>query len=395
STLTELHTGFQLGPNTGSVALSRIRNGAPEVLDYINFIGIHPDHSYGSYPDGQPFDRQEFFYPSPGTTNNGTPVPLPVFVNEWMAKNNTTLVNPADHKYDDWFELYNASDSTVNLAGYYLTDTITNKFKFPIPNGFSIPPRGCLLVWADKLPAYNVPPSTALHVNFHLSKSGTSIGIFGIDGTQIDFVSFGPQSTDVSEGRCPDGGADIGTMVGVTPGAPNLCATNTPPMMAYIADRYVYLGETLLITNRATDLESPPEVLTFTLDPGAPLGAGITGDGLFSWTPSPAQAPSANHLTIRVTDNGLPPMAVAQTFSIFVLTQPALASPSLNGNNLVLSWPTVSGRNYQLAYKTNLADTVWTPYGASLPGNGSNLVINVDLTQITAPQQFFRMVVVP
>ena len=395
STTNELHTGFQLGTNTGSVALSRVRNAAPEVLDYINFSGIHAGYSYGSYPDGQPFDRQEFFYSTPGSTNNGTLAPLPVFINEWMAANTTTLLNPATQKYDDWFELYNASSNTVNLAGYYLTDTITNKFLFLIPAGFTIPPHGYRLVWADKQTNYNLTQPPDLHGSFKLSKSGTSIGLFGADGTQVDWVSFGSQTANVSEGRCPDGDANIVTMPGPTPRAANLCATNTPPMMAYIADRYVYLGETLLITNHATDLESPPEVLTFTLDPGAPLGAGITGDGLFSWTPSPAQAPSANHLTVRVTDNGLPPLAVAQTFSIFVLTQPALASPSLNGNNLVLSWPTVSGRNYQLAYKTNLADTVWTPYGSSLPGNGSNLVKNLDLTQITAPQQFFRIVVVP
>ena len=121
STTNEPHTGFVLGTNGGSLALSRLDNGKVEVLDYLDYGRIGPDLSYGSYPDGQPFDRRVFAHPTPGGTNDGSSVLLPILVNEWMANNNTTIADPADGRYEDWFELYNASPDPV-IAGWLLPD---------------------------------------------------------------------------------------------------------------------------------------------------------------------------------------------------------------------------------------------------------------------------------
>src|SRR5262249_12958668 len=66
STSTELHTSFALPSGSGSLALSRLYNGLPQVLDYVDYTNLTPNHSYGSLPDGQSFDRQEFYYASPG-----------------------------------------------------------------------------------------------------------------------------------------------------------------------------------------------------------------------------------------------------------------------------------------------------------------------------------------
>src|SRR5207249_3976639 len=107
STATEWHTNFRLGSASGSVALSRSITGQAQVLDYLNFQGVSSGRSYGSYPDGQPLDRQEFFYLTPGRPNNPASAPLTVFINEWMAGNTKTLTDPADGHFDDWFELYN------------------------------------------------------------------------------------------------------------------------------------------------------------------------------------------------------------------------------------------------------------------------------------------------
>src|SRR5207245_2823059 len=86
--------------------------------------------------------------------------------------------DPADGKYQDWFELYNYGSNTVNLAGYFLTDTLLNKLQFRIPSGYTIGPRGYLLVCADNEPAQNSPGQSDLHVNFRLSKSGPISGLF-------------------------------------------------------------------------------------------------------------------------------------------------------------------------------------------------------------------------
>ena len=72
STASELHAGFVLSAVSGSVALSRLYNGQPQVLDYVDYANIPANYSYGSIPDGQSFNRQAFSYATPGGTNNGT-----------------------------------------------------------------------------------------------------------------------------------------------------------------------------------------------------------------------------------------------------------------------------------------------------------------------------------
>ncbi len=57
STLSQLHTSFALGGSNGSLALSRLFNGQPQVLDYVNYTNLPPNWSYGSLPDGQSFVR--------------------------------------------------------------------------------------------------------------------------------------------------------------------------------------------------------------------------------------------------------------------------------------------------------------------------------------------------
>ncbi len=72
STLSQLHAGFALGGGAGSLALSRLCNGQPQVLDYVNYTNLPPDWSYGSLPDGQSFVRVAFYSPTPGAGNNAS-----------------------------------------------------------------------------------------------------------------------------------------------------------------------------------------------------------------------------------------------------------------------------------------------------------------------------------
>src|SRR5439155_17704620 len=98
---------------------------------------------------------------------------------------------------------------------------------------------------------------------------------------------------------------------------------NRPPTLFGISDKALYLGQTLSFTAVATDPDAPQQSLSFSLDAGAPAGASIQSSaGLFVWTPSAEQAPSTNYVTVRVVDNGSPPLDDRQTFAIFVLLPP-------------------------------------------------------------------------
>ena len=71
---------------------------------------------------------------------------------------------------------------------------------------------------------------------------------------------------------------------------------------------------TLTITNSATDPDSPPEVLTFSLGSGAATNASINPtNGVFVWTPTQSQV-GTNAFSVVVTDKGSPSLSATQSF---------------------------------------------------------------------------------
>jgi hypothetical protein len=54
---------------------------------------------------------------TPGRANNNASAPVTVFINEWMASNRSTITDPSDGDFDDWFELYNPNANPIDLSG--------------------------------------------------------------------------------------------------------------------------------------------------------------------------------------------------------------------------------------------------------------------------------------
>ncbi len=124
-----------------------------------------------------------------------------VVINEFVASNDSTSgISDAAGQFADWIELYNNSSQTVELAGFYLTDDQEDLLKWRFPAGATIEPNGYLIVWADKDEA-----QPGLHANFSLSKNGEQLHLMHEDGTVIDSVTFGAQTTNVASARLPNG----------------------------------------------------------------------------------------------------------------------------------------------------------------------------------------------
>lgn len=120
-------------------------------------------------------------------------------INEVMASNITTQINPDKSDFVDWIELFNKGDDTINLQGIYFTDDLSDPFKWQINEGSMLYPRSYGIIWADGLNYEN-------HSSFKLSGNGEQIGLFNQDGSIIDTLTFGVQRNDISFGRYPDGG---------------------------------------------------------------------------------------------------------------------------------------------------------------------------------------------
>jgi len=387
TTASEWHTSFRLPPASGTLALTRIVNDEPQVVDYLTYNNIGPNLSYGDYPDGQPFYRMTLYTVTPGAINVARPGA--VYINEWVAQNQTSLFDPADNDADDWFEIFNPNPYPVDLGGYYLSDNVTNTTQFRIPDGYFVPAGGYLLVWADDETGQNEVNRTDLHVNFGLSRTGDAIALFSSDGALVDSITFTNQTLDVSEGRYPDGATERYFMTNTTPRAANIVSgigDNTPPVIAAIPPKYITVGQTLTFTATATDPEG--HGITWSLV-AAPAGASINASsGVFTWTPNFTQAPSTNTVNIRAWDNGTPPLSDTQPVTIYVVPPPSMVF-SKNGSQVTLTFGAVNGQRYQVEYNDLLRETNWQPVGAPVTAAGSSVTVND--TVGVQPQRFYRI----
>ena len=152
--------------------------------------------------------------------------PLLLF-NEFLASNEAGITDPAEPaEHPDWFELFNPSPHTIDLGGMYVTDDLGD-LQFRLSDELSIKPGQYLLFYADSDPEQGV-----YHTNFKLSSGGEALGLYdtavGLN-LPLDSRTFGPQTEDVSEGRCPSGAAAWVLMNTPTPGSNNnTCGLSAP-----------------------------------------------------------------------------------------------------------------------------------------------------------------------
>ncbi len=162
-------------------------------------------------------------YVRAGELNYGPPenvAPI-VMINEFLADNDRGLEDPDDRgEYPDWIELYNSAVVPIDLSGKYLTDDLTSPTRHRIADGVVIPARGYLVFYAD-----GEPQQGPFHLNFKLERNGESIGLFEADASgikKLDEIVYGPQLTNVSTGRFPDGSARWREFDLPTPGRANI-----------------------------------------------------------------------------------------------------------------------------------------------------------------------------
>ncbi len=120
---------------------------------------------------------------------------------------------------------------------------------------------------------------------------------------------------------------------------------NSAPVLPAIGPQTVNELQTLTVVNTATDSDLPANVLAYSLV-GAPGGVAISPSGVITWTPTEAQGPTNVTITTVVTDNGLPPLSVTNSFTVAVSevnTAPAIADiPAQTATaGVLLTVPTV------------------------------------------------------
>ncbi len=220
-----------------------------------------------------------------------------LYINEIMASNARTVAD-ASGSYEDWIEIYNPNPTPVNIGGYYITDNLSNPTKHQIPTGSSttiVPANGFLILWAS-----DVVSRGPLHIGFKLSADGESVGLYRANGTTVvDQFTFGPQRTDISWGRKPDGSSTwlffqrTSSVNNTSPGASNNgktgYATITPaPVFSQVGGFY-NSGFNLTLTS-----PDPGATIYYTTDGSDPNPASL-GPNSFSYKNSYVESPGQSN----------------------------------------------------------------------------------------------------
>jgi Fungalysin metallopeptidase (M36)/Calx-beta domain len=170
-----------------------------------------------------------------------------------------------------------------------------------------------------------------------------------------------------------------------------LNGTNLPPVLASISNRTIHADYTLTFTAQGSDPDM--NMLTYTLDPGAPIGASIDPiTGIFTWTPNDAEANTTNTITVRVTDNGLPPLSATSTFTVTVVPRPQAAAGQLLAGQFTLTWSAIPGQAYRVQYTTNL-NSPWINLPGDITASGGTAT-KVDPAAY-GPERFYQVLVLP
>lgn len=128
-----------------------------------------------------------------------------ITINEVVASNDSTSLNTdSAGEYDDWIELYNNSNSAIDLSNTFLSDDKDKLNKWQFPANTIIAPDAYLIVWADKDTGQE-----GLHANFKLKKSGESLYLSNVDLTAIDSMSYSELKTNEAYARVPNGTGDF------------------------------------------------------------------------------------------------------------------------------------------------------------------------------------------
>ena len=140
-----------------------------------------------------------------------------LYINEFMASNATTICDSFG-SYSDWIELYNSTDTDMDISGFGISDNLSQPMKYRFPDGTKIAARGYLVVFCSGNEGMQ---NGELHAPFGLRSYGEDVVIANRAGRIIDSYSFKNQETDVSMARIPDGTGELQSNSQPSPGYPN------------------------------------------------------------------------------------------------------------------------------------------------------------------------------
>ncbi len=264
-----LHTNFKLALTGEHVVFSDSRGG---LIDAVAINDMIVDISYGRdrsdptrwlyYPAPTP-GAENFTQGFPELSGIRSPGASHVHINEVVSRNSGMLADE-DGDNPDWIELYNSGDAPVRLAGFGLSDSHEEPFRWVFPD-VEIDPGEFMLVFASGKDRKD--PEAPLHTSFSLAASGETVVLTAADGLTVDVLNTGALEANLAVGRQPDGIGSAVLFATPTPGAPNSGDAKLgfarPPVVSH---RSGFYDEAITISLSLSPWEPAGAVVRYTLD---------------------------------------------------------------------------------------------------------------------------------
>lgn len=413
--------GVGFGNNYG--AKPGVPNGNPVVVDGLSYPGLQTAGNavYLGATNANQFLLQHNFNASGGTktlaalaaTNSGTLWLSFLFYNPSYANNaggfyreasfnfmigaNTT--DPKGGSVLGGVGMPNTSASITPTWSQFTSRTENGSTTSTIQSGLSIfsPDVQLVVIRMDVNPAANTADKVYLWINPAIGGSAPGIATALLTNTTMNLdavngyrlVANGINGLNTNAMFTVDQVRFGATFASVTP-AP--VVLNSAPGVSSISSRIINVGFNLLITNTATDSDTPAQSLTFSL-PTGPTNATIgSASGILNWRPQVTQANSTNPFSVVVTDNGSPSMSTTQSFNVVVnpLAQPSITAPVLGAGQIGLTVNGQVGPDYAVQASSNL--TSWSTLFITNP---TAMPFNWSTNTGSLSQQYYRIKVGP
>ena len=200
----DYHAPFRLSAAGDTLMLF---NASGTAVDAVNIPALAANMSYARDDDAQWYETNEY---TPGQPNNpqnyydsiNSTVDSGVVINELMAVNKSYGINYNGKRYD-YIELYNNTDSEINLSGWHMSDNVDKPLKWEFPEGSKIGPGEYLVLYASGLDT--VDEYGAMHTNFSLNTDGERVILINANGEMADWVEFELLKTDIAYSRSESG----------------------------------------------------------------------------------------------------------------------------------------------------------------------------------------------
>lgn len=190
----ELHASFRLSDEEEAVYLTRL-DGLRS--DSLTLPVTLPDNA--SVGRGEGGAIRYYAQPTPGYENAygyETADSIGCFDQNGVYISEVSAVSAAKSGKNDWIELYNGSQETVDLTGWYLSDSDNEPLKYQI-SGVTIEAGGYAVIEATS----HVSRQAEGVATFGISPSGETLVLSDVNGVRVDTFQTGVLAEGITSGR--------------------------------------------------------------------------------------------------------------------------------------------------------------------------------------------------